>query len=129
MSSSPPLPTVLVVPARPDGRGLHAASRAVDLLVGLAQARVATPDDHPGLVDQLPGVDHVVVLDPGRWRATFTAHPALGAPARTADRLALLRVLRERPGRVRWVGRPDQFEAVRDLLSARTATATAAVRG
>ncbi|WP_433798190.1 hypothetical protein [Actinomycetospora sp. CA-084318] len=128
MSPTPPLPTVLVIPARPDGRGLRAAACAVDLLVGLAEARAAAPDDHPALVDLLPTVDHVVVLDPGRWRATFTSHPALQGPARAADRLALLRVLRERPGRVRWVGSPGQWDAVRDLLSARTATTTAVAR-
>lgn len=123
MSPSPPLPTVLVVPARPDDRGRRAAACAADLLTGVADARCADPGDLAGLVERLPGVDQVVVLDPGRWRASVTANPALRAPARAADRLALLRVLRERPGRVRWVGNPGQWDDVRAVLSARTAVA------
>lgn len=124
MSPSPPLPTVLVVAARPDARGRRAADRAVALLAGLADARVATPDDRVALADLATTADHVVVLDPPRWRAALTPDPVLGAPARAGDRLALLRELRRSPGRVRWVGRPRQWHDLRELLVARAAAAT-----
>ncbi|MEJ2870675.1 hypothetical protein WCD74_23130 [Actinomycetospora sp. OC33-EN08] len=120
----PSLPSVLVVPARPDDRGREAASRAVDLLAGLADARVADPSErtHPG------AADHVVVLDPARWRAPLTRHPALTAPAGSRDRLAVLRALRDAPGRVRWIGRPDQWEDLRAVLLARASVASAVLR-
>lgn len=123
MSPSPPLPTVLVVPVRSDARGRRTADRAAALLAGLADARVAAPDDRGVLAD--PAADHVVVLDPPRWRAAFSAHPALDAPAGASDRLALLRVLRAAPGRVRWIGRPGQWDDLCRLLVARTAATTA----
>jgi hypothetical protein len=123
MSLSPPLPTVLVVPVRPDARGRRAADRAVTLLAGLADARVADPADPGALAD--PDADHVVVLDPPRWRTTFSAHPALDGPARAADRLALLRLLAGSRGRVRWVGRPGQWDQLCEVLVARAAATTA----
>ncbi|MDL5156723.1 hypothetical protein [Actinomycetospora termitidis] len=122
-----PLPSVLVVPARPDPRGHEAAAHAAQLLVGLAVADVADPADltEPG---RLAAADHVVVLDPGHLRAHVTNHPALTAPARARDRLALLRLLRDSPGRVRWVGRPEQWEQFRDVLLARSTTTPVSVR-
>ncbi len=116
------VPTVLVVSARSDDRGRRAATRAAAALDGLAETRVADRAELPAL---LSAADHVVVLDPARWRAALTTHPVLDAPGRAAARLALLRVLREVSGRVRWVGRPDQWEGVRDVLVARAVTTTA----
>ncbi|WP_157646896.1 hypothetical protein [Actinomycetospora chiangmaiensis] len=120
--SPSPLPSVLVVPVRPDARGRGAAARAVALLSGLADARVAPAD--PRAIAGL-AADHVVVLDPPRWRAALRAHPVLDAPGSATDRLTLLQELRRSPGRVRWVGRPGQWDDLHRVLLTRAAATTA----
>lgn len=112
----PAAPTVLLVAARPDDRGLAGARRAAELL-GTAPAVLTSHGRDPELPALLGAADHVVVLDPGRiavalaWLAG-ARRPAAGVPglpARARDRIALLALVREHADRVRWVGSAAQW--------------------
>src|ERR1700709_1172279 len=86
---TPPIPvpaarTVLVVAARPDGRGLAGARQAAELLRGTG-AVVAVHGGDPELPALLRAADRVVVLDPGRIAAALarlrgTRGPDRGGP-------------------------------------------------
>lgn len=108
--------TVLVIAARGDTRGAAAAEAYAAVLrdTGPGTTRVvATHAGAPDLADRIGAAVRIHVLDPGRvraWRERRRARAdgrprALTAPARTADRLALLGALRDLPSRVRWVTR------------------------
>lgn len=123
----PSAPTVLLVAARPDGRGLAGARRAAELL-GTAPAVLTCHGRDPELPALLGAADHVVVLDPGRIavalaRLRGTRRPDAGVPglpARARDRIALLALTREHADRVRWVGSAAQWRSVcRTVTAAR----------
>jgi hypothetical protein len=109
----------LVIAARADQRGLAAADA---LAAALRATGSGDTDSSPGtvitahagtadLAHRVMAAEHVYVLDPGRVRACLERFRAgaggppspLGAPARTAHRLALLALLRDRRSRVRWI--------------------------
>jgi hypothetical protein len=121
----PAAPTVLVVAARSDDRGLAGARLAAELLCEV-NVVVAAHGRDPELPALLSAADRVVVLDPGRIavalaRLRGTSGPERGVPglpARTADRLALLALTRAHADRVRWVCSATQWRSTRRAVGA-----------
>jgi NAD(P)-dependent dehydrogenase (short-subunit alcohol dehydrogenase family) len=116
--AGPAAPTVLVVAARSDGRGLAGARQAAELLREGGAVVVAHGRD-PELPALLGAADRVVVLDPGRItvalarlrRTTGPDRGVPGLPARTGDRLALLALTRAHADRVQWVCSAAQWRS------------------
>jgi hypothetical protein len=104
----PAAPTVLVVAARSDDRGLAGARLAAELLCEV-NVVVAAHGRDPELPALLSAADRVVVLDPGRIAVAL---------ARTADRLALLALTRAHADRVRWVCSATQWRSTRRAVGA-----------
>jgi hypothetical protein len=109
---------VLVISARGDVRGARAAEACAATLRTSgpdAAPVVATHAGAPDLAERISAAARVYVLDPGRVRAwrERRRHSPLAAPARAADRLALLRLLRDHQVRTRWVSSPRQLPAAR----------------
>ncbi len=105
---------VLFIAARGDARGAAAADVAAAQLRDQQRNQpatvVATHSSAPDLADSLRAARSVHVLDPGRTHAflerlrtrlTGISSP-MTAPAKPADRLALLDRLRDRQHQVRW---------------------------
>lgn len=119
IATSTPAP-VLVISARGDARGAHAAEAGAVLLRATdpdAAPVVAVHAGAPDLAERISSAERLYVLDPGRLRAwrerRRDRHGPLAATARAADRLALLRLLRDHQARTRWISSPDQLRAAR----------------
>jgi hypothetical protein len=89
-----------------------ATARATTAALAASTARpphvthVRAPD-----LDALVGrAGRIGVVDPSRWRAWREPGPLTCRPLRGADRLALLRRLRERSALVSWLGDTAQVE-------------------
>lgn len=122
-SAAPAPAPVVVISARGDTRGAEAAEACAALVRAAHPAAapvVATHAAAPDLAAHIASARQLYVLDPGRVRAwrerrrarAGGAHRALAAPAAAADRLELLRVLREHQARTRWIGDPQQLRAI-----------------
>jgi hypothetical protein len=109
-------PTVLVVAARADNRGAAAAEVYAGTLRATDPANMPVIATHAGALDlaeRAASAERIYVLDPGRFRAWRERRHAragghdqpLTAPARSADRLALLKLLRDHQSRVQWITR------------------------
>lgn len=117
-TTKPPAAAVLVISARGDARGAQAAEACAALLRATdpdAPPVVATHAGAPDLAERISAAGRLYVLDPGRiraWRERHRGAHALAARARAADRLALLRLLRDHQARTRWISSPRQWHAV-----------------
>jgi hypothetical protein len=119
-TTTPAPRTILVISARGDTRGAQAAEAYAALLRGADPGTTPVVASHagaPDLAEHIASAERLYVLDPGRlhaWQERRRAradgrHRALAAPARAADRLALLRLLRDHQAHTRWISRAQQL--------------------
>lgn len=117
-SIAAPAAAVLVIAARAGSRGAAAAEAYAVALRASGVAPGSVVATHAGAVDlagRVAVAARIHVLDPGAlraWRERVRVHasgtsPGLTVPARSGDRLALLRLLREHSSRVRWITAPS----------------------